>query len=95
MAIIGEAAAGDVTRHLVKEGDQSGQTLVGWFKIDVQDEGGQIATASYYCPLYILGTEVTASVPSNVNDADTLVRETWRKQVVAVAAGVDDADSRG
>jgi len=94
--VIGEAAADDTRRHLIKEGVQAGQTLVGWLKVAVTDVGGQIATGSYFRPLYILGTEISPSVPATVNDADTLKRETWFKGLfdISVDTGVDDADTQ-
>lgn len=94
--VIGEAAADDIGRHLVTLVCADTWQLVGWLKVDVTDVGGQIATGSYFRPLYIIGTPVSPSVPSNVDDADTLKRETWVKGLFdgAVDAGVDDADSQ-
>lgn len=42
LKLVGEAAAGNLSRHLVDEGDQAGQTREGWLKIHVKDTGGQI-----------------------------------------------------
>lgn len=52
--VIGEAAAGDLTRSLVDEGDQASETLIGWEMIEVEDAGGQIANGKYHSPLYTL-----------------------------------------
>lgn len=50
----GTAAAGNITRNLVREGDQAGQTRMGWKKIEVSDDGNQIVDQDYYVPFYTL-----------------------------------------
>lgn len=44
---IAEAASGDLTRALVKEGEQGSETLEGWLRILVVDTGGQLAQAHW------------------------------------------------
>lgn len=50
----GWAAAADLTRSIVDEGDQAGQTLEGWLKVEVLDYGNQIADQDYFVPIYTL-----------------------------------------
>lgn len=50
----GTAAAADLTRSLVDEGDQASETREGWLKIYVTDAGGQIGAAAYFVPFYSL-----------------------------------------
>ncbi|KKK89927.1 hypothetical protein LCGC14_2728180, partial [marine sediment metagenome] len=54
IAFIGTAAAADLSRSLVDEGDQGSETRAGWFEIHVTDSGGQIANSVYYVPFYQL-----------------------------------------
>ena len=51
---IGTSADGVLTQSVVEEGDQAGQTLAGWLKIYVQDDGNQVADAAYHIPFYTL-----------------------------------------
>ena len=51
---IGTAAAGVLTQSIVDEGDQASQTLEGWIKIYVQDDGNQITDQAYFIPIYTL-----------------------------------------
>ena len=48
------AAVGDLTRAIVDEGDQGSQTLEGWLKILVTDDGDQVADQAYFVPFYSL-----------------------------------------
>jgi len=50
----GEAAAGNLTRSIVDEGDQSSETRAGWLKVYVTDTGNQIADQAYFIPIYTL-----------------------------------------
>jgi hypothetical protein len=50
----GQAASTVLTQSLVDDGDVTTPTLVGWFKIDVQDEGDQITDGVYWVPFYSL-----------------------------------------
>ena len=52
--VIGDAAAANLTRNLVDEGDQGSETREGWFKIEVLDDGNQITDGDYYVPFYSL-----------------------------------------
>ncbi len=54
IALIGTAAAADLSRSLVDEGDQGSETRAGWLKIHVTDPGGQIGTGVYSVPFYTL-----------------------------------------
>ncbi len=47
MKFIAEAASGDLTRALVKEGEQGNATREGWLKIRVTDLGGQLPLTSW------------------------------------------------
>jgi len=50
----GEAAAADLTRNIVDEGDQASETRQGWLRIYVIDEGSQVGDGSYFVPFYSL-----------------------------------------
>ena len=50
----GTAAAADLTRNIVDEGDQASETRIGWLKIYVIDDGAQVGTGSYFVPFYTL-----------------------------------------
>jgi hypothetical protein len=52
--VIGDAAAANLTRDLVDEGDQASEQREGWFKIEVLDDGNQITDGDYYVPFYSL-----------------------------------------
>jgi len=54
MRLEGTAAAADLTRSIVDEGDQSTTTLEGWIKVNIQDLGNQVADGNYYVPFYTL-----------------------------------------
>lgn len=105
--IIGTAAEDDATRHIVKEGDQIAEVIVGWLKVAVVDTSGQISDGGHFRPLYKLGTvEETDQVPEPPGDADNRLVpghfpvaddaddrfEDWIN--VVVTADVDDADER-
>lgn len=51
---IGDAAAATLTRDLVDEGDVTTATRIGWYKIEIQDDGNQITDGDYYVPFYAL-----------------------------------------
>jgi hypothetical protein len=51
--VIGDAASASETRDLVATADAS-ETLVGFFKIEVLDDGNQITDGDYYVPFYSL-----------------------------------------
>lgn len=51
---VGDAAAATLTRDLVDDGDVTTATLVGWYKIEIQDDGNQITDGDYYVPFYSL-----------------------------------------
>lgn len=51
---VGDAAAADLTRDLVDDGDVTTATLVGWYKIEILDDGNQITDGTYYVPFYTL-----------------------------------------
>lgn len=51
---IGTAAVGVLTQSIVDEGDQASQTLEGWIKVYVQDDGDQITDQAYFIPIYTL-----------------------------------------
>ena len=92
--IMSDAALDDALRCLVDEGDQPGQTLIGWLKIEVDDQGEQIADDDYYIPLYILGAEDIDTIPDGFDDADSNGRATWGKFKGTISDGFDDGDSR-
>lgn len=52
--LIGTAAAADLTRSLVDNGDVTTATLAAWEKVEVQDDGNQITDQDYFRPLYTL-----------------------------------------
>lgn len=52
--IIGTAAAADLTRTIVAEADVTTATRAGFVKVEVQDDGNQIADQDYYMPVYTL-----------------------------------------
>lgn len=52
--VIGTAASGNVTRSIVDEDDVVSSTLLGWVKIEVKDDGNQIADRDYFMPVYEL-----------------------------------------
>jgi len=47
------AAAASKTNSIVKAADATG-TLAGWVKVEVLDDGNQIADQAYYMPVYTL-----------------------------------------
>ncbi len=51
---VGTAAAANLTRSLVDEGDVTTATRIGWFKISVDDVGNQITDGAYFVPFYSL-----------------------------------------
>lgn len=51
--LTGQSSDGVITQSLVEEPDAT-PTLVGWFKINVQDEGTEIADGAYFVPFYSL-----------------------------------------
>ena len=51
---IGDAAAATLTRDLVDEGDVTTATRIGFYKIEIQDDGNQITDGDYYVPFYSL-----------------------------------------
>jgi hypothetical protein len=52
--VVGDAAAADLTRNIVDEGDQASETRAGWIKVEVQDDGNQITDQDYFIPIYTL-----------------------------------------
>jgi hypothetical protein len=50
----GTAAASDLTRSIVDEGDQSTTTRAGFVKIRIVDDGNQVTDADYYMAFYTL-----------------------------------------
>jgi hypothetical protein len=54
LKVIGTAAAADLTRSIVDNGDVTTPTLAGWVKIEVQDDGNQITDQDYFIPVYTL-----------------------------------------
>lgn len=54
--LIGTAAATVDTNSFVSNGDVATSTLVGWEKIDVQDDGNQITDGAYYRPFYTISS---------------------------------------
>jgi hypothetical protein len=52
--VVGDAAAANLTRNIVDEGDVTTATRQGWIKVEVQDDGNQITDQDYYIPLYTL-----------------------------------------
>jgi hypothetical protein len=50
----GTAAAADLTRSIVDEGDQASETREGWLKVYVRDDGNQITDQPYFVPIYSL-----------------------------------------
>lgn len=51
---IGTAAAANLTRSIVDDGDVTTATLVGWTKIEIDDVGNQVADGDYFRPFYSL-----------------------------------------
>ena len=51
---IGDAAAATLTRDLVDEGDVTTATRIGFYKIEILDDGNQITDGDYYVPFYSL-----------------------------------------
>jgi hypothetical protein len=51
---IGEAAAANLTRSIVDNGDVTTATLIGWTKIEIDDVGNQVADGDYHQPFYTL-----------------------------------------
>ncbi len=51
---VGKAVSGNVTKNIVDHGDVSTNTLAGWVRVYVQDDGNQITDRAYYMPLYTL-----------------------------------------
>jgi len=54
LKVIGTAAAADLSRSIVDNGDVTTATLAGWVKIEVQDDGDQITDQDYFLPVYTL-----------------------------------------
>jgi len=52
--LIGSATLGDLTKHIVSEGDVTIATVAGYAMVEVQDDGNQITDKAYYIPLYEL-----------------------------------------
>lgn len=52
--MIGTAASADLTRSIVDDDDVGVPTLIGWFLVEVQDDGNQISDGKYFVPLYTL-----------------------------------------
>jgi hypothetical protein len=53
MKIIGTAAAASVDRTLVADSDfGTPGALVGWYQVEIQDDGARIANGDYYVPIY-------------------------------------------
>lgn len=53
--VIGDAASATITNNIVAAGDTGGGTSVaGYLKIEVQDDGNQVADGDYYIPFYTL-----------------------------------------
>lgn len=50
----GTSANGVLTQSLVENADVAVPTLTGWVKVNVQDEGNQLADGAYFMPLYTL-----------------------------------------
>jgi hypothetical protein len=51
---VGTAAAANLTRSIVDNGDVTTATLVGWTKIEIDDIGNQVTDGDYYQPFYSL-----------------------------------------
>jgi hypothetical protein len=51
---IGTAAAANLTRSIVDNGDVTTATLVGWTKIEIDDIGNQVTDGDYFQPFYSL-----------------------------------------
>ncbi|KKL97620.1 hypothetical protein LCGC14_1832720, partial [marine sediment metagenome] len=51
---VGTAAAANLTRSIVDDGDVTTATLVGWTKIEIDDVGNQVADGDYFRPFYSL-----------------------------------------
>jgi hypothetical protein len=51
---VGQAAAANLTRSIVDNGDVTTATLVGWTKIEIDDTGNQVTDGDYYQPFYSL-----------------------------------------
>ena len=54
LKVIGTAAAADLTRSIVDNGDVGAATLAGWIKVEVEDAGDQITDQDYFMPVYTL-----------------------------------------
>lgn len=51
---VGTSADGVLTQSIVEEGDQASQTIAGWLKVYVQDDGNQLTDQAYFIPVYTL-----------------------------------------
>lgn len=51
---VGRAASANLTQSIVSDADVTTATLIGWIKINVQDDGNQISDQAYYQPIYTL-----------------------------------------
>jgi len=56
IAFEGTAAAADLTRSIVDEGDQASETREGWIKVRIEDNGNQITDGGYFVPVYSLSS---------------------------------------
>lgn len=52
--VVGDAAAATLTNNLVDTGDVTTPTIIGYFKIEVLDDGNQITDGDYFVPFYSL-----------------------------------------
>lgn len=50
----GTSVNGAITGNLVDEGDQGGQTLEGWVRMQITDSAGNVADGDYWIPFYSL-----------------------------------------
>ena len=51
---IGDAASADLTRNIIDEDDVTTPTIVGYFKIEILDDGDQVTDGDYFVPFYSL-----------------------------------------
>lgn len=54
LKVTGTAVSGDLGKAIVDVDDVKLATVAGYLKVDVTDEGSQIADQGYFIPLYIL-----------------------------------------
>lgn len=71
--LIGEAAAADLTRNIVDNGDVTSSAIAGWVKVEVRDDGNQIADQEYFIPVYT----ISAGAPSRIlqENLDVILQE--------------------